>query len=410
MQPTNSRAAAHMEPEAPSRLSKAYEWLISRWLKGLPVGQITIGFPSGGRLVFEGEAAGPHAVLNIRSFRLLRRLLISGELGLAESFLQGEWDSPHLTGLFAFGAANNDFLISNIKPPSAMKHLNRWHHGRNANTRSGSRRNIAAHYDLGNDFYGQWLDETMTYSSALFATFDEPLAIAQQAKYHRLAQALILRAGDRILEIGCGWGGFAEIAAQHYGCEVVGLTLSEEQANYARQRMAQLGLSDKVEIRVQDYRDVTDTFDKIVSIEMFEAVGEAYWPAFFDALRARLTPAGKAAMQVITVDDVAFSHYRKTPDFIQRYIFPGGMLPSLKRFRQTLSGQGLRLCEEYFFGRSYAETLRRWDQAFQDNWPEIKALGFDQRFYNMWRYYLTYCEAGFDLGQIDVGHFLIEHD
>ena len=174
--------------------------------------------------------------------------------------------------------------------------------------------------------------------------------------------------------------------------------------------MAQLGLSDKVEIRVQDYRDVTDTFDKIVSIEMFEAVGEAYWPAFFDALRARLTPAGKAAMQVITVDDVAFSHYRKTPDFIQRYIFPGGMLPSLKRFRQTLSGQGLRLCEENFFGRSYAETLRRWDQAFQDNWPEIKALGFDQRFYKMWRYYLTYCEAGFDLGQIDVGHFLIEHD
>jgi len=410
MKQITSRAVAHMEPRAPARSSRVYEWLISRWLTRLPAGRITISFPSGGRMVFEGEAPGPQAVLNIRSFRLLRRLLVSDELGFAEGYLRGEWDSPDLTGLLAFGMANDDFLSSNIKAPKAINLLNRFRHRRNANTRAGSRRNIAAHYDLGNDFYRQWLDETMTYSSALFESLDEPMALAQQRKYQRLAQSLDLRRDDRILEIGCGWGGFAEIAAGQYDCEAVCLTLSVEQASYARQRMAQAGLADKVEIRVQDYRDITETFDKVVSIEMFEAVGEAYWPTFFDVLRARLRPGGRAAMQIITVDDGAFDHYRNNPDFIQRYIFPGGMLASPKRFRQALSGRGLRLRDEYFFGRSYAETLRRWDRAFQDNWPKIKALGFDARFYRMWRYYLAYCEVGFDYGQIDVGHFLIERD
>ena len=408
MQQTSSGAMAPLKTRAQTRLSRAYEWLISRWMKGLTSGRITIYFPTGARMVFEGEAAGPHAILHIYSYRLFLRMLISGDLGFAESFLHEEWDSPGLTDLLSFGMANSEFLSRKIKPSAVMKLFNRVSHRRNANTRAGSRRNIAAHYDLGNDFYSQWLDKSMTYSSALFRSFDEPLTIAQQEKYHRLAQSLVLKRGDRILEIGCGWGGFAEIAAQHYGCEVVCLTLSEKQAGYARRRIDKVGLSDKVEIRVQDYRDVTENFDKIVSIEMFEAVGEAYWPTFFDVIRDRLTPAGRAVLQVITVDDDAFDHYRRNPDFIQRYIFPGGMLPSPKQFRQALSGRGLRLCEEYFFGHSYAETLRRWDQAFQDNWPKIKALGFDQRFYKMWRYYFTYCEVGFDLGQIDVGHFLID--
>ena len=297
--------------------------------------------------------------------------------------------------LLRLGCLNDDTVSGALSKSWMANLLGRLRHARRANTRRGSRRNIAAHYDLGNDFYRLWLDETMTYSSAVFADMSEPIVPAQQRKYRRLAKKLDLQPDDRVLEIGCGWGGFAEIAAAEFGCRVVGLTLSREQAAHARTRMTRLGVADAVDIRLQDYRDVTSTFDKIVSIEMFEAVGERHWPAFFKALNDRLVLGGRAALQIITIDDDKFAGYRRNPDFIQRYIFPGGMLPSPEAFDAAAKRGGFDVRDAYFFGTSYAESLRRWDHAFRENWPEIAKVGFDERFRRMWHYYLRYCEVGF---------------
>jgi cyclopropane-fatty-acyl-phospholipid synthase len=365
-------------------------------------------FPSGAQAVFDGVDSGPHAQLKIRNLRMVTRVLASGDIGFAESYMAGEWDTPDLSSLLALGAMNADALSHATAPSPLMRLVNRLYHAMRANTRKGSRRNIASHYDLGNDFYAQWLDKTMTYSSAIFTSPDEDIVAAQRRKYRRLAEKLELSPGERVLEIGCGWGGFAEIAAAEYGCHVVGLTLSVEQAAYARERMQRAGISDSVDIRIQDYRDVEGQFDKIVSIEMFEAVGEKYWPGYLRILHDRLTPGGKAALQIITINDRNFENYRNNPDFIQRYIFPGGMLPGPKAFENAVRNTPFEVSDSFYFGKSYAETLRRWDRDFQRNWPRIAPLGFDERFYRMWRYYLCYCEAGFDTGGIDVAHFLLE--
>lgn len=405
---TLSRSADQAGQRQSSIWTEPREWLISRWLKRIKAGCLTVEFPSGARAVFDGAEPGPHASLKIRNLRMVNRLVLSGDIGFAESHMAGEWDTQDLSALLSLGAANADAFKIAISPSPFMRVANRLYHAFRANTRRGSRRNIAAHYDLGNAFYEQWLDETMTYSSALFAAPDENLAAAQRRKYLRLAEQLELRPGDRVLEIGCGWGGFAEIAAAEYGCQVVGLTLSVEQAAYARERMRRAGISDAVDIRIQDYRDVDGQFDKIVSIEMFEAVGEKYWQGYLQILHARLKPRGKAALQIITINDHNFDQYRSNPDFIQRYIFPGGMLPGPKAFEKAVAKTPLQIRDALYFGKSYAETLRRWDRDFQRNWPRIARLGFDERFYRMWRYYLCYCEAGFDAGEIDVAHFLLE--
>jgi cyclopropane-fatty-acyl-phospholipid synthase len=386
-----------------------HEWLVSRWFRRIQSGRLIVSFPSGSQATFNGQRPGPQALFAIRDFRLIYRVVASGDIGFAESYMNGEWDTPDLRALLTLGVLNADALSEALGPSWIMKGINRLRHARRANTRQGSRRNIAAHYDLGNEFYRHWLDETMTYSSALFAERDEPLVDAQRRKYLRLARKLDLRPGDRVLEIGCGWGGFAEIAAAEFGCDVVGLTLSKKQAAYARARIARAGLTDKVQIRVQDYREVTGEFDKIVSIEMFEAVGEAYWQTYLGVLKERLKPGGRAGLQVITIDDANFGHYRHNPDFIQRYIFPGGMLPSPRAFEGAVSAAGLNISDAFYFGKCYAETLRRWDRAFQDRWPRIADMAFSRRFQRMWRYYLQYCEVGFDHGQTDVGHFVIEH-
>ena len=384
------------------------ERLVCRWLSGTEKGRLTLRFPSGMQQTFHGNADGPVALLQINDPRVYTRLFRSGDMGLAEGYMAGEWDTPDLAAVLAFGMANEAALGGALEKSWLMRALDRVRHAGRANTRRGSRRNIAQHYDLGNNFYRPWLDPSMTYSSALFHNLKEPTETAQRRKYLRLAEMAGLEPGDRVLEIGCGWGGFAEIAAQEFGCEVVGLTLSREQAAYARRRMTRQGLADKVEIRLQDYRDVTETFDKVVSIEMFEAVGEKYWPAFFATLDRCLAPGGRAALQIITIDDARFESYRRDPDFIQRYIFPGGMLPSPSAFEAAVTDGGFALREALFFGKSYAETLRRWDTAFASAWPALSKLGFDERFRRMWHYYLRYCEAGFDHGAIDVGHFLIE--
>jgi len=386
------------------------EQQLVRRIEAVDHGALSITFPSGRRHVVRGTSDGTKAEVTIRTHGLLWRLAVSGELGAAEGFLAGEWDTPDLQALMEFVAENENALSDLFRQSWFMHQVNRAAHNMNDNTKAGSRRNIAAHYDLGNAFYDRWLDRTMTYSSAVFENSDEPLDVAQQRKYRLLAEAIDLRAGDRVLEIGCGWGGFAEFAAGEIGCKIVCLTLSTEQAAFAKQRMDKAGIADRVEIRLQDYRDVPGTFDKVVSIEMFEAVGESYWPVFFDVLRQRLKPGGMAAIQVITIDDEAFATYRQRPDFIQRYIFPGGMLPSPAAFEAAARQSNLSLVEQKFYGSSYAETLRRWSHDFKRSWPEIRSLGFDDRFYRMWLYYLAYCETGFNHRRIDVGHFILSND
>jgi cyclopropane-fatty-acyl-phospholipid synthase len=384
------------------------ERILARSLEHVTEGRLTVEFPSGTRLTFGTADGSPRASVKIHDSRTILRVIASGDIGLAEGYMRGEWDTPDLTALLLLGARNADAIAGVISQSGIASVLNRIRHARRANTRRGSRRNIAAHYDLGNDFYAAWLDSGMAYSSALFDSPSESLPVAQRRKFIRLAERLNLRPGDRVLEIGCGWGGFAEIAASEYGCTVVGLTLSREQADFSRERMKRAGLSRNVDIRLQDYRDVDGQFDKIASVEMFEAVGVENWETYFRVLDQRLKPGGQAALQVITIADEKFESYRRNPDFIQRYIFPGGMLPSPERFADVAAREGMRIADRLFFGSSYAETLRRWEEAFRENWPAIEKLGFDERFRRMWHYYLSYCEAGFDEGKIDVGQFVLK--
>ena len=292
-----------------------------------------------------------------------------------------------------------------LKPPQP---LTRFRHALNRNTRRGSRRNIAAHYDLGNDFYRLWLDSSMSYSSAIYSSPGETLEDAQRTKLDRVIDLLGLSGGERILEIGCGWGGLAERIIERTGSHVTGLTLSTEQLAYARQQLARRGFAGQSDLRLQDYRDAGGTYDRVVSVEMLEAVGEAYWPVFFANLRQRLNPQGAAVLQVITIDQSRFESYRRRPEFIQRYIFPGGMLPTTEMLEQLVAKAGLRLVSTEFFGDSYARTFAEWHRRFLDAWPSISALGFDLRFKRMWEYYLAYCRLGFEIGVLNVGLYRIE--
>jgi cyclopropane-fatty-acyl-phospholipid synthase len=275
-------------------------------------------------------------------------------------------------------------------------------HVLNRNTKAGSRKNIHAHYDLGNRFYSAWLDGSMTYSAAIYEPGDNDLAAAQERKYRALADKIAARPGHHILEIGCGWGGFAEFAAREIGCKVTGLTISKEQFDFATERMARAGLSDKVTIKLLDYRDETGQYDAIASIEMFEAVGESYWPTYFQQLRDRLKPGGRAGLQVITIREDSFPFYKREIDFIRAYIFPGGMLPTPTHMRDLGAKFGLPMVGERIFGQDYARTLADWRDRFRAAWPDLTPLGFDERFRRMWEYYLAYCEAGFRSGNIDV--------
>ncbi len=368
-------------------------------------GELVLRFSNGAERTIRAAKSGASAVLNIARARTLRRLVFGGTVGLAESYLDGDWESPDLASVFEFGARNMDRMIGGLRGLSLLRLPRILKHKARANTRKGSKRNIAAHYDLGNTFYSQWLDSTMTYSSALFETKDMSLEDAQRVKWQRLAETLDLKPGHRVLEIGCGWGGFAMFAAREYGCHVTGITLSTEQHAYATREAARAGLSDKIEIRLQDYRDVQGQFDRIASIEMFEAVGEENWPCYFDVVRERLKPDGVAGLQIITIADSDFELYRQGPDFIQLYIFPGGMLPSPTALRTVATKQGLGFETVRTFAGSYAETLRRWRETFDTRWPTIAPLGFDERFRRMWDYYLASCEGGFRAGAIDVGQF-----
>ena len=384
-----------------------WEALLDKWLSRIEAGELRAVFPSNFQKVYSGGQVGPTADIQINSWKLVPRLLLSGDMGLAESFLSGEWETSNLTQLILLGDINERALGNAVTPSKFINLIEKLRHQRRDNSKRGSRRNIAAHYDLGNEFYSHWLDNSMSYSSALFTDFGEELEVGQNRKYQRLAKALKLKEGDQVLEIGCGWGGFAEIAAKEYKCNVVGITLSNEQAKFAQRRMKENQLSNLVDIRIEDYRDVQGSFDKIVSIEMFEAVGEEHWRNYFETIKTRLKPGGLAGIQSITIANEFFETYKRRPDFIQKYIFPGGILPSEDKLNSAVSSAGLKILDDYYFGKSYAETLRRWQSTFEQKWDDLKNLGFDEKFQKMWRYYLSYCEAGFETGHINVGQFLI---
>jgi cyclopropane-fatty-acyl-phospholipid synthase len=380
------------------------ELILHAALSRLRRGRLTLVSSTGDEREFVGAEPGPIAHIELNRTRAASRAIIDGSMGLAEGYLAGDWDTPDLDAVLSLGVAN---LAE--KPAGANSLLDPIHrawHAMRPNTPRGSKRNIAAHYDLGNDFYELWLDETMTYSSALYApgatASSEDLATAQRRKWDHLLDLLQPSSKDHILEIGCGWGGFAMHAAREAGCRVTGVTLSEEQHAWAARAAEEAGLDDRIDIRLQDYRHVGDGFSSIASIEMFEAVGQQWWPVFFRRLRELVAPGGAVALQTITIEDHRFEEYRRKPDFVQRYVFPGGMLPSPERFAAAAHAEGLSVSEPIFFGESYAETLAAWQQRFEAALPAVRELGFDERFVRLWRYYLAYCRAGFSGGTIDV--------
>lgn len=369
-------------------------------------GHISVVLPSGDRIDHSGERAGPSATLFIHRWRTIRRLISQGDLGFAQSHIDGDWSSPDLATLLELAAMNTATINSKIPGIWPLRALNRLRHLLRANSKSGSRRNIAFHYDLGNAFYRHWLDPEMTYSSALYAHPDQTLEDAQAAKVKRVLELLDLSGGEDVLEIGCGWGALA-VTLAHTSARVTGITLSSEQLAFAQEKVASEGLNKCITLELKDYRDVEGTYDRIVSIEMLEAVGEAYWPIYFKTLHERLNAGGAAVLQVITIDDRRFEAYRTSADFIQRHIFPGGMLPTKKIIAEQSARAGFDLVLVQSFGESYAATLAEWRRRFLASWPSIAQMGFPERFRRLWEYYLCYCEAGFRAATIDVGFYVL---
>ena len=374
--------------------------LLLKLLARLKVGKLKLVVPDGTAHHFQG-GPGPEAVIILRHVDAARRVLVGGDLGLAEAYMDGQWETPDLMALLELGQRNMQAL-SVSRPGFWHRFLDSLLHAFRRNTRSGARRNIRYHYDLGNAFYKLWLDETLTYSSAIFAEPGQTLAEAQRNKYRHLLALLKIEPGQHLLEIGSGWGGFALYAAKEAGCQVTSVTLSEEQLKEARARAKAADLEGQAQFELVDYRDLRGQFDRIVSIEMFEAVGERYWDAYFKTVHDCLRPGGRAAFQIITLRDDAFERYRHTVDFVQRYIFPGGMLPSPSVWEACVARAGLRTESRDFHGQHYAHTLRLWDQNVHRMEPEIHRLGFDARFLRMWHYYLAYCQAGFSTGHVDL--------
>jgi cyclopropane-fatty-acyl-phospholipid synthase len=389
--------------EIQTRTPRGFSLLLRLLGANWTFGRLTVLLPNGETHRLEGAQPGPSAVLDIRDYRFARRVLANGDIGFAEGYMAAEWETPHLAPLLEVLAQNYDNIRRLFDGNPVMKAVNWLSHRMNRNSRSGSRKNIHAHYDLGNAFYAEWLDPSMTYSSARFTAPDMALEAAQHQKYAALARLMDLRSGQSVLEIGCGWGGFAEFAAKEVGARVTGITISQQQYDFARQRLFNAGLSDKADIQLIDYRDVTGQFDRVASIEMFEAVGQEYWPAYFSKIHDVLAPGGRAGLQIITIQDALFGGYAKRTDFIQKYVFPGGMLPSEASLKPVIEQAGLGWEAIERFGLDYADTLKLWDERFQGAWGEISRMaGFDERFRRLWRFYLAYCEAGFRSRRTDV--------
>jgi cyclopropane-fatty-acyl-phospholipid synthase len=381
---------------------------VLKLLQGLRHGSITVQLPNGSMQRFGGEAM-PHATLALHNWNVCAAALKSGDIGFAESYIAGDWTTPNLTELLRVLVRNRAEVEAVIYGSWAGRLFYRIKHLLHRNTRANSQKNIHAHYDLGNGFYGLWLDETMNYSSALFnGDMTQPMAEAQLAKVRRALTQAAVKPGDRVLEIGCGWGALAEMATTEMGANITGVTLSTEQLAYANARMQRLGVDHRADLRLQDYRDINDApFDAVCSIEMVEAVGREYWPTYFGAVSKLLKPGGRACIQSIVIDDAYYERYIQSTDFIQQYIFPGGCLPCPRVFKQQAEAAGLVVESSFAFGPDYAETLRRWRDRFLAERQAVLANGFDERFVRIWEFYLAYCEAAFDERNIDVMQYTL---
>ncbi|WP_299605577.1 cyclopropane-fatty-acyl-phospholipid synthase family protein [uncultured Tateyamaria sp.] len=376
--------------------------------QGMNNGRVDFILPDGRHFRAEGPNPGPVAEVHIHNDDLFARLIREGDLGFCDAYLDEWWSTPDLQSFMDWVHADNDDIYDGFPGMGLVRRFEKFRFWLQRNHREQALKNISYHYDLGNEFYGLWLDDTMTYSSALFETGQESHEAAQIAKYASMVDQMGAQPGDHILEIGCGWGGFAEYAAKERGLKVTGLTISEEQFKYAQDRIEKAGLSDVVDFKLQDYRDERGTYDGIASIEMFEAVGEKYWPIYFETVKQRLKPGKNATLQIITVQDRRWKVYKRGVDFIQKYIFPGGMLPSPSVLRQQIIKAGLGVETSIEFGQSYNISLRRWHEAFNQRWDQIADMGFDDRFRRMWNFYLTSCAATFESANCDVTQITIK--
>ncbi len=382
-------------------------------LQKLRHGSLSVMWPDGRTTQFgqhDDARPGLHAHLHLHNWKPLSEAIKSGDIGFAEGYIAGDWSTPHLPELLQLLVANRREMEDLIYGHWLGRLVYRVRHLLHRNTRRNSAKNIHAHYDLGNAFYQLWLDPTMNYSSAWFGDDrSQDLSQAQNAKVHRALCMVGVKPGDRVMEIGCGWGALAEMGGLEFGGRMHGVTLSHEQLAYAQDRMQRMGLTANSDLRLQDYRDIDDgPYDAICSIEMLEAVGQEYWPTYFDTVQRLLKTGGKACIQTIMIDDALFERYVKSTDFIQQYIFPGGCLPCPREFRDQAATAGLRIVDEMAFGLDYAETLRRWRHDFLADKPRVLALGFDERFVRIWDFYLAYCEAAFEQANIDVVQFTLE--
>ena len=371
-------------------------------IKKFPYGSIEIEWPNGKIEIISALKDGPRANLKISDNDVVKEIINGGSVKFAELYMNKRLSSANLTTLMHYFALNNDEAEDTFKV-STFKYLyNKFAHFRNKNSKNQAKKNISYHYDLGNKFYSYWLDKSMTYSSAIFSKQNDDLEIAQTNKYKSLANLVSVKDGENLLEIGCGWGGFSEFLAKNYECNITAITISKEQYNFAKKRIEKANLEKKVDIQFCDYRNIQGKFDKILSIEMFEAVGKDYWNKFFEKIRSVLKPNGNVGLQLITIDDQIYQVYKNNPDFIQKYIFPGGMLPSFNMLTNIVDKNYFNIDTVNSYSNDYAKTLNIWNTKFNDNWEKIKKLGFDEKFKLMWNYYLSYCEGGFLSKNIDL--------
>ena len=371
-------------------------------IKKFPYGSIEIEWPNGKFEIISALKDGPRANLKISDNDVVKEIINGGSVKFAELYMNKRLSSANLTTLMHYFALNNDEAEDTFKV-STIKYLyNKFAHFRNKNSKNQAKKNISYHYDLGNKFYSYWLDKSMTYSSAIFSKQNDDLEIAQTNKYKALANLVSVKDGDNLLEIGCGWGGFSEFLAENYECNITAITISKEQYNFAKKRIKKANLEKKVDIQFCDYRNIQGKFDKILSIEMFEAVGKDYWNEFFEKIRSVLNPNGNVGLQLITIDDQIYQVYKNNPDFIQKYIFPGGMLPSFNMLTNVVDRNYFNIDTVNSYSNDYAKTLNIWNTKFNNNWEKIKELGFDEKFKLMWNYYLSYCEGGFLSKNIDL--------
>ncbi len=391
-----------------NNIDKTIEKLLQNFLSKIKYGNLVVKFPSGEEKIYSGIDESLTASIHIHDYNFLSYIFKKGAVGYAEAYMKGLYSTQNLTNLLMLSFKNEKHFLNNINSNIFYNTLSKIKHFLKDNSKSQSKKNIKYHYDLGNKFYEKWLDQSMTYSSAIFDNKNTNLSDAQQNKYKKIADSLSLNENSKTLEIGCGWGGFSSFVAKNYKCKVDAITISKQQFDYTASKIQKEGLGEKVAVHFKDYREINNKYSNIASIEMFEAVGKKYWNSYFDIIQNSLSENGKAALQIITIDEGRAKDYQTQPDFIQQYIFPGGMLPTKTQLDISAKEVGLKCLELLSFGKSYAKTLNIWNSQFQNSWNDVARFGFDKKFKRMWEFYFSYCETGFLSGSTDVSHFLIK--